>query len=89
MTHRPAAVAAPASAEEEHDLHLARFNNSRIKRAVLQQVVSHARVGLTIGELFRILVMSLRAGDTRLTPSHAAGWLAILWRRVLPRLVEP
>ena len=85
MTHRPAAVEAPASAEEEHDLHLARFNNSRIKRAVLQQVVSHARVGLTIGELFRILVMSLRAGDTRLTPSHAAGWLAILWRRVLPR----
>jgi hypothetical protein len=85
VTHQPVPVAIEPSAEMEHDLHLASFNDSHIKRAVLQLAVNGARDALTIRELFRILTMSLRIGDTRPTLSHVVGWLAILWHIVVPR----
>ena len=89
MTHRPVPVPVQASAETEHDLHLAGFNNSCIKQAVLALVADNARDALTIGELFRLLTISLRIGDTRPTPSHVKGWLAILWHIVFPRRPPP
>lgn len=85
LTHRPAALPVPASQETEHDLHLAGFNRSLIKRSVLQLAADRARAAPTIGHLIRILTMSLRIGDTRPTPAHARGWLAIFWLTLFPR----
>lgn len=85
LPHRPAAVAAQASAETEHDLHLARFNKSLIKWPVLQLAADRSRDRPTIGDRFRILAVSLRIGDTRPTAAHARAWLASFRRRVFPR----
>jgi hypothetical protein len=83
-THRPAPLPAQKSAETVDDLSLAGVSGSRIKTAVLQRFSNHALAGLTVRDVLRLLAISLRAGDTRLTAWHVRVWLSLLRNRAFP-----
>lgn len=86
--HRPKQLPATASAETADDLGLAAVNASRFTTAVLQQFSNGALTLLTAGDVLRLLLISLRSGDTRPTFAHAKGWLGLLRKALSSRTVR-
>jgi hypothetical protein len=71
--------AAPAeSLESEEDLNLARVSGAFIKTGLFNKIAYSALGGVTARDALRLLRLSIRAGDSRLSFAHAKGWLALL-----------
>jgi hypothetical protein len=82
--HLYLAPAPRGSADLEEDLNLARISSAFIKTALLHHITNAVLTPPSARELLRLFVMSIRAGDTRLVPTHVRGWLGVLRRQAFP-----
>lgn len=83
IPHQVKALADRDARTDRHDLDLAGFQSSRMAIPVAEWISNKTVLRLTPGELRELLFISMKAGDTRLTPRHVKAWLSMVKRRFL------